>query len=372
MARNVNHDFLPQPDGTDLARQRFVLALKGHVGRKLRPHNRTLFEQRAAPAYEKSEGEPAEDRRRMAEAMGRDSLYQTWSALNRTAQELLWETVGETVLRSEPDLKEKYAALPPPESRRGSLDLDPSLPLPNAMQKIQVHLQPGGYVRDEGEDDLVAGALYEAGGSLYSRGNKIGVTESKAECMMRFMAERYPELQPKRILDIACSAGSNSTPYALAFPDAEMHAIDVGPGHLRYAHARAEALGAAVHFHQRRAEDIGFEDGSFDLVVSHNAMHEMSGKATAAMFRESYRLLRPGGVCIHQDVPLRYEELDEYLRFDYGWDLKNNNEPFWEVYATNDCPTLLAQAGFDPKRSFVGKVPQIDGTISWFVASAQK
>lgn len=189
---------------------------------------------------------------------------------------------------------------------------------------------------------------------------------------MRFLRERYPSLTPTRILDIACSAGSSTTPYALAFPDAEVHAIDVGAGMLRYAHARAEALGAAVHFHQRSAAAPGFEDGSFDLIVSHNAMHEMSAKTTAGMMRESYRLLKPGGVCVHQDVPLRYKDLDEFMRFERGWDLKNNNEPFWEAYATNDPEALLRSAGFAPDAIFVGMVPQIDKTISWFVASARK
>lgn len=372
MSRNPDHEMLPHPDAEDLARQRYVLALKGYVGRKLRPGNRDIYDNVAKRDYASEHGHEPADRKEIATAMWANPNYQTFSALNRCAQELLWESVGETVFRDERRITDVFHKLAESSERRGSLDLDPEFEIPEAIQKINIHLQPGGYARDQADDDVIAGAFYEAGGSLYSRGQSIGVTESKAECIMRFMTERYPDFTPTRILDIACSAGSSVTPYALAFPDAEVHAIDVGPGLLRYAHARAEALGAAVHFHQRSADAAGFEDESFDLIISHNAMHEMSARTTAGMMRESFRLLRPGGICVHQDVPLRYSDLDEFMQFERGWDLQNNNEPFWEAYATNDPETLLAAAGFPADSIFVGMVSQIDKTISWFVATARK
>lgn len=370
--RNPEHAMLPQPDAEDLARQRYVLALKGFIGRRLRPGNRDIYENVAKQDYAAEHGHEPADRKEIAAAMWANPQYQTFSALNRCAQEMLWEAVGETIFREQDRITNLYHELSESGERRGSLELDPEFEVPNAIRKINIHLQPGGYARDKASDDIIAGAYYEAGGALYSRGQSVGVGESKAECIMRFIARRYPDVKPRRILDMACSAGSSATPYALAFPDAEVHAIDVGPGLLRYAHARAEALGAAVHFHQRSADAPGFEDESFDLIVSHNAMHEISAKTTAGMMRESYRLLKPGGVCVHQDVPLRYSELDEFMRFERGWDLKNNNEPFWEAYATNDPEALLIAAGFAPESIFVGKAPQIDETISWFVAAARK
>jgi ubiquinone/menaquinone biosynthesis C-methylase UbiE len=169
---------------------------------------------------------------------------------------------------------------------------------------------------------------------------------------------------------MGCSAGSASVPYADAFPDAEVHAIDVGAGMLRYAHARAESLGVAVHFHQMDVGATRFEDESFDLIVSHNLMHEISAPTRRAMLRESRRLLRPGGVCVHQDVPLRFAGLSEFKKFEASWDTLNNNEPYWEVYANADLLPELLAAGFDPQCVHVGSLPARAGTLPWFVACA--
>jgi ubiquinone/menaquinone biosynthesis C-methylase UbiE len=372
MARNLQHSMLPCPDGEDLARQRFVLALKTHLGRRLRPGNRTIWDRAVRPAFEAAHGRAPADRGEIAQAMYAHPGYQTWSSLNRCAQEMMWEAVGEAVFRDSPRMSDEYRRLSDSRPAGGSVELDEGFEVPRAIRRINIHLQPGGYARSEDEADVVAGAFYEAGGALYSMGQSVGTRESKAELVQRYLAERYPGFQPSRVLDMACSAGGSSVPYALAWPEAEVHAIDVGAGMLRYAHARAEALGARVHFHQRDVAATGFPDASFDLVVSHNAMHEMSQATQAAMLRECWRLLAPGGVCVHQDVPLRYAELDEFMRFERGWDLKNNNEPFWEAYATNDPQEMLLAAGFPAESIHVGFFEQIDGSMRWFLASARK
>ncbi len=82
-----------------------------------------------------------------------------------------------------------------------------------------------------------------------------------------------------------------------------MHGIDVGAPVLRYAHARAESLGVPVHFSQQNAEHTDFETGSFDLVLSHIVLHETSKSALVASLRECHRLLRPGGLMLHLEIP---------------------------------------------------------------------
>ena len=77
-----------------------------------------------------------------------------------------------------------------------------------------------------------------------------------------------------------------------AYPEAEVYGIDVAAPMLRYAHARAEALGRRVHFSQQNAESTNFRDESFDLIVSHILLHETSAKAVRNIMRECHRLLQ--------------------------------------------------------------------------------
>ncbi len=370
MPRNLEHDMLATPTPGDEARQRFILAMKNHLGGQLRPQLRKVYDAQAKPGYTVRAGHEPDDTASIAEALYDNNIYQAWSSLYRAAQERMWSSVKAPLDRERSALEQNYAGYA--KAPKGSLELSDEVEAPEAIKKVDIHLQPGGYTLDEGPRDIMAGALYEAGGRLYSQGVGVGTIESKAECVMRFVKEWAPDFHPTRILDMACSAGSSSVPYALAFPDAEVHGIDIGAGLLRYAHARAEALGAKVHFHQASVEKTGFEDQSFDLVVSHNAMHEMSVETQQRMMTEAYRLLKPGGICIHQDVPLRFEKLDPVMQVIHGWDQNFNGEPFWSAYGTNDCQAMLKHAGFSEENIFVGPFEQIDQSFSWFLAAGRK
>ncbi|MFO1426800.1 MAG: class I SAM-dependent methyltransferase [Steroidobacteraceae bacterium] len=115
---------------------------------------------------------------------------------------------------------------------------------------------------------------------------------------------------------------------------------------MRYAHARASALGHAVHFRQADAEHTPYGDGQFDLVVSHILLHEVSATALQAIFTECHRLLAPGGVMLHIDVPVRNRDLDAFDQFLADWETWNNNEPFWRGLHALDLAAAAQRAGF--------------------------
>ena len=370
MVRSVQHEMLAVPTADETARQQFVVAFKQALNRGLRKTQGELFETVVAPNWAAEHGTPPTTRETIREAMQADPAYRSWSSLARAAQEQMWITVGDSIFRERERLAATAERLAHAPTRRGSLTLDPNFAPPRGVTGVDIHLQPGGYALDLGEGDCSAGALYESGGNLYAFGQGISRTDSKAAHVQRFLRERFPRLQPLRILDMGCSAGSASVPYAEAFPEAEVHAIDVGSGMLRYAHARAESLGVAVHFHQMDVARTRFEDESFDLIVSHNLMHEISAPTRRGMLRESRRLLRPGGVCVHQDVPLRFQGLSEFRKFEMSWDTLNNNEPYWEVYANADLQPELRAAGFAEDCIHVGSLPAAQGSLPWFVACA--
>ncbi len=360
MPRNEEHNLVQKPTFAEASRQRFVLALKQDLGRRLRGQIRELVPD------EIIDSENPELIEQHLEQMPERKI---WGRLSRSAQELMWLSVGEPIMRNENEITESCRASMQSPKSGGSLQLNENLSFPKEISETDVHVQPGGYFLNRHENDVLAGALYEAGGAIYSQGQSIAGNESKGELAIRFLSEKAPDHEPLKILDMACSAGASSTPYARLFPDAEVHAIDIAPGLLRYAHTRAEALGVAVHFKQCDVGDTGFEEGSFDLVISHNAMHEMSEETVQSMMTESHRLLKEGGIALHQDVPLRNSELNAYQQADYLWDYRYNNEPFWKIYANLDVIALMNNAGFEAR---CDRVAQLGGSMNWDLFWAYK
>ena len=371
-SRSVRHPLLTRVTHDELAREKFVLSFKLHVGRQVQPANRVVFEKSVAPQIARARGRAPAAPGDISEPMAREPLHQMWSALSVTGQELMWRAVGTSLERDLPRMTNEARRLCTSNRKRGSLMLDARVRMPAYVGTIDIHGQPGGYELDDSEDDILGGALYEAGGTLYSRGAAIGAEDSKAVCLIAFLQERYPDLDPRRIVDLGCSAGAASAPYAEAYPRAEVHAIDVGAGMLRYAHARAEAMGMAVHFSQQNCQETRFEDASFDLVVSHNLFHEISGTGASATFRECHRILRPGGVMMHLDIPVQNHRLDLIDRFVALWQTRNNAEPCFPAFAAMDPKAGMRRAGFADQEMIVTDRRKVDGRGVWYVFGARK
>lgn len=349
MARDTRHALQPRSDHDGTSRRLAVLASKSALNRVLQAAVKEEFEQ-------------------SGDGVSRSSVYRLWSGFNRATQDRMWSTLASQVDADYARIAETAtAAIAQP---RGSLSLTADRVVPDYQYQTAIHGQPGGYMLDRGGDDLAAGVLYEAGGNLYALGQGIGKRDSKGERLIRFVRERFPELEPRRILEMGCSSGAQTCDYPAAFPDAEVHAIDLSPGMLRYAHARAELLGLPAHFHNRDAGNTGFPDGHFDLIVSHNLFHEVAADHMPAIARESFRLLRPGGVCLHQDVPIQEKTLDDFTRFLSQWQVSHNGEAFWMDFASADLPAMLIDTGFASDDVAEQYLKAIDGPVPWYVVSA--
>jgi SAM-dependent methyltransferase len=370
MDRSKTHEILAQQAPDDRARTQFIVGLKRYM-RAMGKGNETTYVKRAEPRFRARHGRSPATVEEIGTELAPEPFYRLWSALSRGAQEMMWDAVETSIEHDMPRMQDAARRVTRSGKTRGSLSLDPDFSPPADLLVTNIHCQPGGYLRDQGDGDLMAGALYESGGNVYSSGAGIGQRDSKAAAVIGFLAQRFPGFRPQRILDLGCSAGGASVGYAASFPDAEVHAVDAGPAILRYAHARAEALGVAVHFHQMDVGHLGFADGSFDLIVSHNLMHEISRETMARLFAESHRLLRPGGMAAHQDVQIRGDRT-LFERYMFAWETKYNNEPFWQIFAEADVRGLLAAAGFARGAITETQVPRVDGPGAWYVALAEK
>ena len=350
----AEHAALPPATHDEFARQEFVRSFKEHLVKHVHGGNRAVYESRVKPAFERKHKRAPKTRFEVRDEMVHDPHYQMFSTLLRTSQEMMWSSCQKPVERDLEKLNKRIAkrrARP-----RGSLRLDPALPVPKYHTAVDIHCQPGGYHTEFAPDDASAGMVYDRAVHVYAMGQMGPYNNDMGASIVLWLQRNHPDFKPKRILDLGCAVGHSTVPYAEAFPDAEVHAVDVAAPMLRYAHARAEDLGVAVHYSQQNAEAMDFEDGSFDLIVSHILLHETSERAIHNIVRECHRLLRKGGMMVHAETP-PYKGMDPFDAFLLDWDTRNNNEPFWARSHEIDLKQLSKSGGFDPALEFEGLIP---------------
>ena len=95
-----DHPVLPKADADERARQEFTNSLKGFVQSGLLPGLGPVFASRAAKRFEREQGRAPADRHDIRKAMLADPYFQTYAATNRIAQELLWDSVIDSMLTS--------------------------------------------------------------------------------------------------------------------------------------------------------------------------------------------------------------------------------------------------------------------------------
>lgn len=337
------HEILPTATPDELARQEFVKSLKGFVQQSLLPGLGPIFRARAGRRYERETGVAPSDRHDIRKAMVPDTYFQHYAAVNRISQEMLWDSVIDSLDDRLDALAEKLRQAS--ARNKGELRIPETFEVPRYVTALDIHCMPGGYAPQEDAGQIGAGALYDRGVYLYSMGYVGPDNDDMGRSVCNYVKRRLEGFTPKRILDMGCTVGHSTLPYKELFPDAEVWGIDVASAQIRYAHARAGALGLDVNFAQMNAERTDFPDGYFDLVVSHILLHETSGKAMPRIFDECYRLLAPGGYMIHADLP-PFDLMDPFTQFILDNETYYNNEPFWGAMREINQIELARRAGF--------------------------
>lgn len=101
------------------------------------------------------------------------------------------------------------------------------------------------------------------------------------------------DLKPgMKVLDVACGTGNLALPAARA--GATVTGVDIAPNLIEQAKANAAAEGLDIRFDVGDAEDMPYEDGEFDVVMTmFGAMFAPRPDVTAA---ELKRVCKPGGL----------------------------------------------------------------------------
>lgn len=363
------------PDHDEWARQAFVGSLKQFINFEIEPRIHRQYEEVLVPAHVATGAAAPDGRETAAPLIEPQPLYRLWASLNFHSQTLMWDSVQRTtdrIIDARVESFRKLAANP-----RGDLRLQSELVVKAPVATTEIHRQPGGYWRERRADDIEQALNYSGTVELY-RNAKGMATDADAragsDAIGRFIAAaaqaRRPDLQPKAILDMGCGTGEQTLGYKRVWPEADVTGIDAARPLVRYAHGLAESLNLPMHFAEMDAGHTDFADASFDLIVSSILFHETSRAQVRDIFHECWRLLRPGGLVLHLDVPYHPHRLSPSRQVTQHWQVRHNGEPFWTGFVELDIKAELIAAGFDPAHAFADYVTA--GPATYFTFGGSK
>ncbi|MCB2106651.1 MAG: class I SAM-dependent methyltransferase [Rhodobacteraceae bacterium] len=223
----------------------------------------------------------------------------------------------------------------------GKLELNANFDYPEHV-KHEIHMQPGGYVGDP-----FAGHLYYYLTMNFQEGRDF----QDERHIARAAAVPLPaDGKVKRVLELGCGTGRMTMALKNRFPDAEVWGVEVGAPLIRYGHMRAVDRGIDVNFRHGLAEDTKFPDGHFDIVTSYILHHEAPAEISRQIFKEAYRVLRPGGLYFPIDLMTgssRKRTASATARYSEWIQYRWNHEAFWIEYFDMNMPKEMSAAGFE-------------------------
>ena len=347
----ARHGVSPVASHDEIARFDFLANFNKFMSGALSPGNKLAYDARVLPKFEKENGREPKNRFEIRHAMNEDPFHQFWSALKRNSMEMRQQNGRAIVLRQIEELNAKARQY---NEGRETLELHPEIEIPRYQSAVDIHCMPGSYHGEEYPGDVSAGANYDSGLFATTAGGLGALSDGGGQALVEWIKKTRPGWEPRRVLDIGCTIGHNIVPLALAFPKCEIIAIDTAAPILRYAHARAQSLGATnIKFIQANAEDLSrWEDGSFDWVQTTMFLHETSGKALPKILSEGYRVLADDGLMLHLEQPEYHDGMPLFEQFLRDWDAFNNNEPFWSSMHALDMKDEMVAAGFGRQELF--------------------
>ncbi len=347
----ARHGVSPNPSHDEIARFDFLANFNKFMASALGTGNQLAYDNRVLPKFKKEHGREPKDRFEIRRAMNEDPFHLFWSALKRNSMEMRQQNGRAIVLRQIDELNAKARQF---NEGRDTLELNPEIEVPRYQSAVDIHCMPGSYHGEELPGDVSAGANYDCGIFATTGGGLGALTDGGGMALVEWIKKERPGWAPRRVLDIGCTVGHNIVPLALAFPDCEVVAIDTAAPILRYAHARAQSLGATnIQFIQASAEDLSrWDDGTFDWVQTTMFLHETSGKALPSILKEGYRVLADDGLMLHLEQPEYHDGMPLFEQFLRDWDAFNNNEPFWSSMHALDMKDEMISAGFDRDELF--------------------
>jgi len=355
--RQVTHELGIRWTRDESSRQDFVAGMRQYLLSDVARFMRGVYDARVEPEFRREHGRAPTEGPEVHRAIKGETLFKFYSRMRNNAQRMVYRSVIPGIEREALDLAARSSAL----SQRdvgGSLSLDPDMEVPYNITALDVHWMPGCYHTEYFDGDVAAGALYEQGLTVFFLGFLGDNHDDVGRSAAHYIKATYPEFEPARMLEIGCTVGGSTLPWRETFAELEIHATDPCAPVLRYAHGRAQSLGTPVHFHQMRGDELGFADNSFDLIWSSQVLHELPAPMRKACMRECYRVLKPGGLMLHVELPPN-RDVPPYEQFYVDWDAYYNNEPWYKQLRDTNLLELVSEAGFSKDNYVEHVIPSL-------------
>ncbi len=115
----------------------------------------------------------------------------------------------------------------------------------------------------------------------------------KTEILALIASDGFPK--SGKVLELGCGAGD----VALLFAEKgyQVSGIDIAPTAIEWAREKAIRAGLRAEFEVGDVTNLGrWENGTFDIVVDGHCLHCIIGKDRSEVLKETYRVLKPGGI----------------------------------------------------------------------------
>lgn len=319
----------------------FVASLRAYVLNDMANKMRDRYEQKVEPAFERKHSRKPESGTEVHKSLMDEQYFQFYSSMRCTAQRMVWNSVIDPIERNYDALSKTASEL----INADNLNENQSLDIPKNVSALDVHLSPGGYSKEYNDQDITTGAIYDNGLAVFSFGMMGLNLDDIGMSMANYIRHTFPDFKPEKIVDFGCTVGHNTSALAKTWSDAEVTGIDVAAPPLRYATARSKSQNLNVKYSQQDAEKTDFPDNSVNMVFSSMFLHELSAKVRKNVLKEAYRILKPGGLMLHMELPPT-DQLGAYDNFYLDWDSYYNNEPYYKGFRAENCQDNCVEAGF--------------------------
>ena len=189
---------------------------------------------------------------------------------------------------------------------------------------------------------------------------RTGMNPARFGYMCRVLAEELAlELRGKRCLDVGCGGGLLAEEFAKL--GCRVTGVDLSEGSLETARAHAQQESLDIEYTAAPAEDLPFEERSFDFVYCCDVLEHVGSVERAVA--EASRVLKAGGPYLYDTINRTRRSRLVIIGLLQEWDSTRCMEPNvhdWDMFIKpRELEATFRQHGLEP-RDMIGLAPAVN------------